>query len=368
MPAFEAEIETAVAEGVKLMPSWGPHRVIVRDGKVSGLELVRCTSVFDDKGKFCPAYDDAVKETVDADVVILAIGQKSDLSFIGQNLSLNTARGLIVIDRETQSTSVPGIFAGGDITTGSASVIEAIAAGRRAAASIDKYLGVTGKKDEAKDSANADLPLKFDPSCLQNSGRVTNPELPISERIKGLDAEDVGTLDLNAVHTEANRCFNCGCFAVNPSDMAPALIVLGAKIVTSKRVINAEEFWTADKGIQSTVLDNDEIVTEIQIPELAAGVKSAFIKFALRKSIDFPIINCAAAVGGGAARVCLNAVFNKPYRVTKAEYAIKGKTIDEASAEAAGDAGVSDAVGLKYNTYKIQIARALVKRAILACK
>ena len=121
-------------------------------------------------------------------------------------------------------------------------------------------------------------------------------------------------------------------------------------------------------GVQSTVLENDEIVTEIQLPKLAAGVKCAFIKFALRKSIDFPIVNCAAAIGGKTAKICLNAVYNKPYRATKAEIAIKGKAINEANAEAAGSAAVSDAVGLHYNKYKIQIAKTMVKRAILACK
>jgi xanthine dehydrogenase YagS FAD-binding subunit len=68
------------------------------------------------------------------------------------------------------------------------------------------------------------------------------------------------------------------------------------------------------------------------------------------------------------AKICLNAVYNKPYRATKAENAIKGKTIDEASAEAAGLVAVSDAIGLDYNKYKIQIAKTMVKRAILACK
>jgi NADPH-dependent glutamate synthase beta subunit-like oxidoreductase/CO/xanthine dehydrogenase FAD-binding subunit len=368
MPAFEAEIETAVAEGVQLMPSWGPYRIITKNGKVTGMELVQCTSVYDDKGKFSPTYDNSVKKTVNADQVILAIGQRADLSFISPKLSLNTNRGLIVVDRETQATNVPGVFAGGDLTTGSASVIEAIAAGRRAAGSINQYLQGARARPKEKGTGAVDFTLKFDLSCLKKSSRAKNPELPISERIKNIEAEDVSTLDLSAVHTEANRCFNCGCFAVNPSDLAPALIVLDARIVTSKRIIDAEEFWAANKGVQSTVLESDEIVIEIQIPKLATGVKCAFIKFALRRSIDFPIVNCAAAIGGKTVKICLNAVYNKPYRATKAENAIKGKTIDEANAEVAGAAAVSDAVGLNYNRYKIQIAKAMVKRAILACK
>jgi xanthine dehydrogenase YagS FAD-binding subunit len=158
------------------------------------------------------------------------------------------------------------------------------------------------------------------------------------------------------------------CLAVNPSDTAPALVALNAQIKTNKRMIEAENFW--DMIVPgSTVLASDEIVTEIQIPTPAAGVKSAFIKFAIRKTIDFPIVNCAAMIGGGNARICLNAVYNKPYRATSAEEAIKGKSIDEATADAAGAAAVATAKTLPgdRNKWKIQIARTMVKRAILAC-
>jgi xanthine dehydrogenase YagS FAD-binding subunit len=158
------------------------------------------------------------------------------------------------------------------------------------------------------------------------------------------------------------------CVAVNPSDTAPALVALNAKIKTNKRLIESESFW--DMTIPgSTVLAADEIVTEIQIPTPAAGVKSAFIKFAIRKTIDFPIVNCAAMIGNGDARICLNAVHNKPYRAMKAEEIIKGKSIDEASADAAGAAAVASAKALPgdRNKWKIPIAKAMVKRAILAC-
>ena len=154
------------------------------------------------------------------------------------------------------------------------------------------------------------------------------------------------------------------CMAVNPSDTAPALVALDASIVTSKRTIAAEDFWEV-KVPKSTVLDDDEIVTEIQVPAFSG--KSAFVKMALRKSIDFPIVNCAAAINGGSARICLNAVFNNPYRATKAEEAIAGKTIDEANAEAAGVAAAQGSMALSMNKYKIQVAKGMVKKAILAC-
>jgi xanthine dehydrogenase YagS FAD-binding subunit len=160
-----------------------------------------------------------------------------------------------------------------------------------------------------------------------------------------------------------------GCVAVSPSDIAPVLLTLNAAMVTSKRTINAADFW-AFQIPGSTALDNDELVTEIQVPTPAAGIKSAFIKFALRKAIDFPVVNCAAAIGAGDARICLGAVFNLPYRATKAEDAIKGKTIDETNAEAAGSAALQDASALpgNFNNWKIPLAKALVKRTVLACK
>ena len=155
------------------------------------------------------------------------------------------------------------------------------------------------------------------------------------------------------------------CFAVHPSDTAPALIALNATIVPTKRQHKAEEFWTVGYP-QSTVLAPGEIVTAIYVPAPPAGAKSAFVKFAIRKSIDFPIVNCAVLVGGGAPRIALNAVAPKPYRATKAEAAIAGKAINEETAEAAGAAAVEDTIPLNSNNYKVQIARTLVKRALLA--
>jgi NADPH-dependent glutamate synthase beta subunit-like oxidoreductase len=149
MPANSWEIEQALEEGVEMLYSWGPDKIVQNDGKVSGVELVRCTSVFDDEGKFCPYFDDTTT-TIEADQVILAIGQASetafckDFCFLDEEGSLPVENGLISIDKLTQETEMKGVFSGGDAANGPATVIEAIAAGRRAAVSIDKYLGGDG--------------------------------------------------------------------------------------------------------------------------------------------------------------------------------------------------------------------------------
>ena len=88
-----------------------------------------------------------------------------------------------------------------------------------------------------------------------------------------------------------------GCFAVNPSDTAAALTAFGASIVTNKKTWAIKDFFAVN-GENTTALAADEIVTEIQIPTPATGTKSAFTKFALRKSFDFPIVNCAAVITG----------------------------------------------------------------------
>ena len=157
------------------------------------------------------------------------------------------------------------------------------------------------------------------------------------------------------------------CFAVCPSDTAVALTALDATIVTSQRSIPIGDFFQ----VLGDVLNKDEIVTEIRAPAPESGTKQVFIKFALRPAIDFAIVSVAAAITTrlgkiSDARIVLGAVAPVPYRATGAEDALKGKAISESVAETAADAAVKDAVPLSNNKYKVQIARTLVKRAVLA--
>lgn len=173
----------------------------------------------------------------------------------------------------------------------------------------------------------------------------------------------------NRYHSIFGGSVEGGCYAVHPSDVAPALIALDARIKTTERTIPAEDFFTVEP-IKTTVLAVGEIVTEIQLPP-AVG-KSAFLKFALRKAIDFPIVNCAAAICLSdqkitKARICLNAVYVKPLRVTQAEEALTGKPLNAAAAAAAGTAAVSTARPMSNNAYMVRIAETMVKRAVMGC-
>jgi xanthine dehydrogenase YagS FAD-binding subunit len=175
----------------------------------------------------------------------------------------------------------------------------------------------------------------------------------------------------NRYHSIFGGSVDQGCYAVHPSDTAPALIALEAKIRTSRRIIKAEDFFQVSV-VKTTVLDHDEIVMEIEIPVSNHNTKSAFTKFSLRKSIDFPIVNCAVVITSRdkkieKARICLNAVYVKPYRPFKAEEAIIGKPLEAKTAELAGNKAVAEAQPLSYNNYMVQIARTMVRRTLSAC-
>jgi NADPH-dependent glutamate synthase beta subunit-like oxidoreductase len=208
MPASQWEIEQAIEEGVKLMPSWGPHRIIGENGGIKAVELVRCTSVFDDKGAFCPAFGD-LKETVEADQVILAIGQAADLSFLSGHGQVKCERGLITVDPESQETGMPGIFAGGDAGKGPGAIIDAIAAGRRAAVAMDKFLGGDGLISETlaekPDTRSYTGARERDFADLM---REKISHLPLDERRSTFKEVDLCFTDEQAL-SEARRCLQC---------------------------------------------------------------------------------------------------------------------------------------------------------------
>jgi xanthine dehydrogenase YagS FAD-binding subunit len=163
-----------------------------------------------------------------------------------------------------------------------------------------------------------------------------------------------------------------GCLAVHVSDTAPALAALGARVVTSRRTMPLEDFFAV--GVMSTtVLEPDEILTRIELPPPTADMTSRFAKFALRPTIDFPLVNCAVGltIDGDrveAARIWLNAVHVKPYRARAAEEVIQGFAVGPDQARAVAEAAVASAEPLPGNVYLVSVARALVERTLLACR
>ncbi|MCL2162937.1 MAG: FAD-dependent oxidoreductase, partial [Oscillospiraceae bacterium] len=145
MPASSEEIARAKEEGVVIMPSWGLVGVVEEGGAVKGMELKRCTSVWDEKGVFDPQYDDSERIVVNAESILMAVGQQVDLSFLDEKYQIQlNKRGLIDVVEDTGMTSRPGVFAGGDAITGPATVIDSIATGHRASNGMLRYLGLRG--------------------------------------------------------------------------------------------------------------------------------------------------------------------------------------------------------------------------------
>ncbi|MDH4070567.1 MAG: FAD-dependent oxidoreductase [Ignavibacteria bacterium] len=135
------EFEEAKREGVIFHPQRGPHRFIGKDGRLQAIEFRGVKRTYDDDGRFNPEYDPELIERMDVDTVILAIGQKADLSFIRTEDRIETTPGgFIRIDPDTLKTTAEGVFAGGDVAFGPRNIIDAVANGKTAALSIDSYL------------------------------------------------------------------------------------------------------------------------------------------------------------------------------------------------------------------------------------
>ncbi|MCL2121509.1 MAG: FAD-dependent oxidoreductase [Clostridiales bacterium] len=357
MPASAEEIARAEAEGVILLPSWGLSKVVEEGGAVKGMELKRCLSPWDESGAFNPQYDENEKTVVHAENILMAVGQLVDLAFLDEKYQLQlTDKGLIDID-ENARTSRDSVFAAGDVTTGPATVIGAIAEGRKAAAGINRYLEIP----IASDANPSKGFLTQDSEVTKKTSALKLRELDADKR--RLDLEDSETPLIDEALGESQRCLNCGCYTVQPSDIAPALVALGAEIVTNKRTLDAEDFFEVNT-LSNTSLSFDEILTEIRVPALESDAVSLFRKFAERKAIDFPVVNFAI-VTGSSPRVCLGAVAPVPVRAYRAEDILRGKAIDASIAEAAGEAAVEGAHPFEETKYKLQIVKTLIKRALL---
>jgi xanthine dehydrogenase YagS FAD-binding subunit len=175
----------------------------------------------------------------------------------------------------------------------------------------------------------------------------------------------------SAINREhANRCV-----AVNPSDTAPALIALDAKMVIrspdGERVVDAENYFIGPSIdiMRMTVLRPGELLTAIRVPATWAGAEFYFEKVRERQVWDFPLVNVAATlkVANGTiqgSRIVVNAVAARPMRLTSVEDAVAGKPRNEETATMAGDLAVQGARPLAHNEYKIPLMRNLVKRAI----
>jgi NADPH-dependent glutamate synthase beta subunit-like oxidoreductase/ferredoxin len=208
MPADPEEMAQAQEEGVVFHPGRGLKRILGADGKVSGIETLDCSSVFDAQGRFNPTFVEGTELAMAGDTVILAIGQASDLSFLRPEDGVAVTRGgTIQVDPETLATTAPGTFAGGDVAFGPRIAISAVADGKRAAGSIHAYL--RGMPAATRRLEVILEPLRGFTRELDYEGipRQRPPVLPIARRIGIAEIEQC--FPEAAARREGSRCLRC---------------------------------------------------------------------------------------------------------------------------------------------------------------
>lgn len=206
MPAHDFEIEEAEHEGIRFVNRRGPAALTVADGRVTGIDTIGVRSVFDEDGRFAPIFDQNDTAHLEADTVILAIGQAIDLDALGADGPEISPRRTIGIDWDTGATSLADVWSGGDAAKGPRTLIDAIADGRRAAADIHRSFG---GDDEPRSSGQMIELTQFHrlDDLYDRDDRVEVPTLPTGRRM-GLAEVELGFTPEQA-RCEANRCLRC---------------------------------------------------------------------------------------------------------------------------------------------------------------
>jgi len=225
MPAIAEEITEAENEGVKLTLLSGPSRVVAKDGKVTAFECIKMKlGEPDESGRKRPVPVKGSEFVIETGLIIAAVGESPDLDFITDDMKSAIADGLVKADPVTLETGVKGVFAGGDAVTGAATVIQALAAGRKAAVSIGRYLKGepldTGREGEAVFESK----LIVDTWGVVEEARSEVPALPVMQRKGNFKEVELGLSREEAVR-EAKRCLSCDCRICINLLGCPALIL-----------------------------------------------------------------------------------------------------------------------------------------------
>lgn len=225
MPASEEEIAEAEEEGVTISCGWGPKEVLTENGKVTGIVLKKCLSVFDEEKRFAPVYDENETITVPCSHIFMSIGQSIQWGELLKDSKVELGRGqAAVADSLTYQTAEPDIFVGGDVYTGPKFAIDAIAAGKEGAISIHRFVQphssmtigrnrrqfIELDKDnihiESYDNSSRQIPGKNPEVDHKKSFR--DPSLPLTE--EQVKIETARCLSCGASVVDENKCIGCG--------------------------------------------------------------------------------------------------------------------------------------------------------------
>jgi NADPH-dependent glutamate synthase beta subunit-like oxidoreductase len=204
-------VEEAEREGIEFHYLSAPQQVVLGpEGACVGIEcLATSLGEPDESGRRRPLPVPGSEFVLEADLIIAAVGQTPDLSFLGWESPELNPNGTLKVDPVTYATSLAGVFAGGDVVTGPSTVVEALAAGRRAALSIDRYLHGASLEEWPVPTT---IPYEaVDADMFKPHAREEMPSLPAAERAGSFKEVELG-FDVSAAQREVVRCFQCGLF------------------------------------------------------------------------------------------------------------------------------------------------------------
>ncbi len=215
MPAYAEEIEAALEEGIKLITLATPKRIVATHGKIAGIECLKNElGEPDSSGRRRPVPIEGSEFIISLDALVVAISESSDIDCLtvagSSAIDTDSKRGIVIVDKDTLATNRPGVFAGGDLVTGPNTIVDAIAAGKKAAVMIDRYI----KGEELKQAPIVRLPDKFIPPVevvsndTQDAGRVENPRVPVDSRKADFSEVEISLTEEQARY-EACRCLRC---------------------------------------------------------------------------------------------------------------------------------------------------------------
>lgn len=254
MPASAEEVEEAEEEDISIHCGWGPKEVLTEDGKVSGIVFKKCLSVFDEKGRFAPVYDEEETVTVPCEHVCLSIGQSILWGNLldGSGVELGRGNGAVA-DTLTYQTSEPDIFVGGDVYTGPKFAIDAIAAGKEGAVSIHRYvqphssltIGRNRRQFIELDKENIEL------EAYDNSSRQI-PETDGSIDRRRSFRDNRKTFTEEQVRIETARCLGCGASIVDENKC------IGCGVCTTKCGFDAIHLFREHPGCSNMYRSEDK--------------------------------------------------------------------------------------------------------------
>ena len=273
MPASLEEIQEAEEEAIQINCGWGPKEVLIKDGKVTGIILKKCVSVFDEEGRFAPKYDEDDVITVACEHVYFSVGQSVEWGNLLENSKVELGRGNgAVADSLTYQTAEPDVFVGGDVYTGPKFAIDAIAAGKEGAVSIHRFVQPNSSLIIGRNRREF---IELDKENLKVS-EYNNGSRQIPGMDKQIDAKKSFrdahlTFTEEQVKAETARCLGCGASVVDENKC------IGCGVCTTKCEFDAIHLFRENPDCSKMVKSEDKMKAILPYA-LKRGIKIKFGK------------------------------------------------------------------------------------------